>query len=129
MPATGNITRLTGQNKGVVRCQCYRCGAALEFDLTAAHQQHQPQHQPPRQQPQPSWQPARPQGLKQQPQPMDALRARSFVMPFGRHKGRTLEQIHRTHPDYVKWLAETMDRSVGRAARGFLELCVQPERN
>jgi hypothetical protein len=89
----------------------------------------------PQGQPQPQ-EPPRPQQWRQQQPPkhtprqeMTPERAVGFVMPFGRFKGRTLEQIHRTHPDYVRWLAETMDRSVGRAAKGYLELCVQPERN
>jgi hypothetical protein len=125
--------------KGVVRCQCYRCGAALEFDLIAAHQR----------QPQPSWQPARPQGQQEPQSPprpqqwrqgqparhtprleMTPERAAGFVMPIGKFKGLTLEQIHQRQPTYIRWLAETMDRAIGRAAKGYLELCQgQAERN
>jgi hypothetical protein len=127
MPEPANITRPAGQNKGVVRCQCYRCGAALEFDLSVASQQQQPQ--------QPSWPSARPQGQKQQParhqqpQPWTPQRARSFILPIGRFKGQTLDAVYGKDPRYVKWPAATVGRGVGRAAQNYLELCVQPERN
>jgi hypothetical protein len=133
MPETANITRPTGQNKGATRCVCPRCGAALEFTLgVAPHQQQQWRPQEPQEPPRPQqWrqqQPAR--QYHASPQPWTPQRARDFVLPIGKHRGKTLDEVYRQHPDYLRWLAENVGRGVGRAAQNYLALCTQqPERN
>jgi hypothetical protein len=59
---------------------------------------------------------------------MTPQRAREFRMMIGKFKGQTLDEIYRKQPGYVEWLARTMDRAIGRAAKGYLQLC-KPERN
>ena len=38
-----------------------------------------------------------------------APKATTNNMPFGKHKGKTIEQIHNEDPQYVTWAAENMD--------------------
>ena len=41
-----------------------------------------------------------------------------FVMPFGKYRGQTLDQISDNDPGYVVWLA---DENVLKIERGFLD--------
>ena len=45
-------------------------------------------------------------------------RARAFVMPYGKHKGRTVGQMAETGAgrSYLRWLAENVDGNVAMAA-------------
>jgi hypothetical protein len=63
------------------------------------------------------------------PEPMTASRARSFKMPYGKYTAQSLEAIHSRDPGYIEWLAANTTGSVQRAAAGFLELCLELERN
>lgn len=55
------------------------------------------------------------------PMPWTLERAERFTMPFGKHEGRTIAEIDRIDRNYLKWLAETCDRNVQRAAITYLE--------
>lgn len=55
-------------------------------------------------------------GLKREqiiPQPKqprhDSGSAGSRTMPFGKHKGMTLDEIAEEHPDYLEWLLENTE--------------------
>jgi hypothetical protein len=109
----------------VVRCQCYRCGATLEVNLSVAPPQQQQPQEPPRPQ---QWRQSQPpRQYHASPQPWTPQRARSFVLPIGRFKGQTLDAAYGKDPQYVKWLAATVGKGVGRAATAYLQLCTQPE--
>jgi uncharacterized protein (DUF3820 family) len=45
-----------------------------------------------------------------------------FVMPFGKYKGQTLDQISNNDPGYVVWLA---DENVLKIEREFLEAVLE----
>ena len=53
------------------------------------------------------------------PQPMTLERALSFVMPVGKHKGKTLEEIAKSDPAYLEWVAHTFEpqRAITRACK------------
>lgn len=54
--------------------------------------------------------------------PVDAAVAAEFVMPFGKHRGRTLGQIARLDPGYLNWLANAFrDGKIGQRAGRLLE--------
>lgn len=44
-----------------------------------------------------------------------------FVMPFGKYRGSTLEEIHVEDPSYLHWAYETVDNEEVRNA--ILEFC------
>jgi uncharacterized protein (DUF3820 family) len=52
------------------------------------------------------------------PVPWTISRARAFVMPFGKHRGKSLAELTRTDSGrgYVEWLAENVAGNVGTAA-------------
>lgn len=39
------------------------------------------------------------------------MHVRNYEMPFGKHKGCTLEDIHRDNPKYLDWLYDHLDDS------------------
>ena len=47
-----------------------------------------------------------------------------FVMPFGKYKGRTLDDISDNDPEYVVWLA---DENVLKIERRFLDAVRQDD--
>jgi uncharacterized protein (DUF3820 family) len=50
--------------------------------------------------------------------PWSLERARAFVMPFGRHKGRTVGELADTTDgwDYLRWASKNLQGNVGIAA-------------
>ena len=120
MPEPANITRPMTPIKGVVRCQCRECGTVTvqDFTLNMAPQQQQP-----------AWQSERPPPKHTPRQEMTPERAANFVLPIGKYRGRTLDDVYKLQPTYVEWLARTMDRAIGRAAQGYLRMCKHPDRN
>jgi hypothetical protein len=60
---------------------------------------------------------------------MTPERARSFVMPFGKYATESLDAVAAHDPGYIDWLARCTNGSVQRAARGYLELCLESDRN
>ncbi len=53
---------------------------------------------------------------------VDPFEAAEFVMPFGKHRGRTLGQIARRDPGYLRWLANKYrDGKIGQRAMRLLE--------
>lgn len=87
----------------VFTCPC--CGARLEVAAAGGRQSRPNGHA----------------GGHTPAQPWTIERARAFVMPLGKYKGRTIGQIGLADPAYLEWVAETMDRNVGMAAKTYLE--------
>lgn len=56
------------------------------------------------------------------PAPMTIERASAVVVPFGKHRGKTMGEVCDTDPSYLRWGIESgaFDGSLGRAAE-FLE--------
>lgn len=54
--------------------------------------------------------------------PWTRKRAAAFVMPFGKHKGRTLGDLAESEPDYLRWVAGEVRGTPARAARILLGL-------
>lgn len=57
------------------------------------------------------------------PKPWTIARARSFVLPFGKYRGRTLGALAATDAGrgYVQWLAANVEGNAGAAARVLLD--------
>ena len=55
--------------------------------------------------------------------PWSLDRARAFVMPWGRHRGRQLADLTGTHEGlgYLRWLADGVEGNVSTAARILLD--------
>jgi uncharacterized protein (DUF3820 family) len=51
------------------------------------------------------------------PVPMIEERARRFTMPFGRYQGKTLDELAKRDPGYVRWVARNVDGPAGTAAQ------------
>lgn len=45
---------------------------------------------------------------------------KDFRMPFGSHKGKTIDQIHRSDPQYVLWLRDETTGAAQKAAEEFI---------
>jgi hypothetical protein len=52
------------------------------------------------------------------PSPWSLDRARAFMMPFGKFKGRTIGELAKNNQgrSYLKWAAENLDGNAGMAA-------------
>lgn len=46
---------------------------------------------------------------------------RDIKMPFGKHKGKTMFQLLKSHPDYLRWMADGGIRPNGMAGEAFDE--------
>lgn len=55
--------------------------------------------------------------------PWSLDRARAFVMPWGRHRGRQLADLTGTHEGlgYLRWLADGVEGNISTAARILLD--------
>lgn len=68
-----------------------------------------------------------PEALQSRPSTQDRRNGKKpFTMGFGKHKGKTLEQIAQEDPDYIRWLAENYQpkdgygRAIQRKAQSLL---------
>ena len=56
-------------------------------------------------------------------QPMTVSRAREFVMPFGKFKGMSLDEIATENRAYLEWAVDSLDKpNIVRAIRAYLDL-------
>ena len=42
-----------------------------------------------------------------------------FVIPFGKHKGKTIHDIKTQHRDYFNWCIDNMDNKIGEKFRKY----------
>lgn len=45
---------------------------------------------------------------------------KEYRMQFGSHKGKTIEQIHRSDPQYILWLRDETTGPAQKAAEDFI---------
>lgn len=64
--------------------------------------------------------------IKFVPTPWTRERAEAFRLPYGKHKGKTVGELGRTDPDYLRWMARECWGGPATAARIVLGLD-QPE--
>ena len=55
------------------------------------------------------------------PQPIKFEASLTFIMPFGKHKGKTLNDIYDTDKDYFIWCAENLTNDIGERFRIILD--------
>ena len=54
---------------------------------------------------------------------MTVSRAREFVMPFGKFKGMSLDEIATENRAYLEWAVDSLDKpNIVRAIRAYLDL-------
>lgn len=88
--------------------RCPSCGVDLAIEV------HKVEHELPPQD-------RRPDGTKM-PAEMNDHRAAAFTMPFGKHKGLTLGEIHRKDSTYLGWgMDQGWNGALGRAVSHFLD--------
>lgn len=53
--------------------------------------------------------------------PWTVERAAAFVVPIGKHKGRTMAEIAKSDRGWIEWAASNLDKGIARAARTYLD--------
>ncbi|WFA10365.1 hypothetical protein [Tissierella sp. Yu-01] len=51
---------------------------------------------------------------------MTEIEAHNLKLTFGKHKGKTLGEVHKSHPSYIEWLVEKATDEVVRKAAAML---------
>jgi hypothetical protein len=103
---------------------CPHCGAPIELIASRRPPSHAdpPRSGPPSRGQPPRDPPRERQPWEKPPQPWTLERAGAFVMPFGKHRNKSIAQIWQVDRGYLEWGSKNLDRcrNAQKAAQVYL---------